>query len=264
MRKRLIVVGLAAVVAAVAVASVALAGPTGKPVTSANGNAQSIGSVITPKRLYKKKYLPGTLEVTTKLRNSTAANGVPIPTTNVRVDFDKNAKIFTKGIPTCDSAKLQNTSTEVAKRECGRAIIGKGKATALLPVGEQVFTVQQIVTAFNGKPQGGKPVVLLHSYGTTPVQTTLVLIGKVTNYYKQGYGPRLDVTVPLIAGGAGALTDFNVKINKKYKYRGKQRSFIVARCPKSKKLKARSVFTFHDGQTTNPVYVQRCKQRPEK
>lgn len=264
MRKRLIAVGLAAVVALVAVASAAFAGPTGKPVTSANGNAQSIGSVITPKRLYKKKYLPGTLEVTTKLRNSVNANGVPIPTTNVRVDFDKNAKIFTKGIPTCNSAKLQNASTEVAKRECGRAVIGKGKATALLPIGEQVFTVNQVVTAFMGRPQGGKPVVLLHTYGTTPIQTTLVLIGKVTNYNKQGFGPRLDVIVPLIAGGTGALTDFNVKIDKKYKYRGKRRSFIVARCPKSRKLKTRSVFSFLDGQSTKPVYKQGCKQRPEK
>ena len=33
------------------------------------------------------------------------------------------------------------------------------------------------------------------------MQTTLVLTGVVKNYNKQGYGPRLDVEVPLIAGG---------------------------------------------------------------
>ncbi len=138
----------------------------------------------------------------------------------VILDFDKNAKIFTKGIPTCNPAKLQNTSTEVAKQQCGSAIIGSGTAKALLPVGSTIYSVNATVTAFNSVPQGGKPAVILHTYSTTPIQTTLVLIGPVTNYNKRGYGPRLDLTVPLIAGGQGALTDFNVKISKKYKYKG--------------------------------------------
>ena len=68
----------------------------------------------------------------------------------------------------------------------------------------------------------------------------------------------------LIAGGAGAITDFNVKINKKYKYKGKSVSFISAKCPNSKKLKDRSVFTFKDGQTSNPVSTQSCTQNPKK
>jgi hypothetical protein len=62
------------------------------------------------------------------------------------------------------------------------------------------------VTAFNRVPQNGKPVVLLHAYGTTPVQTTLVLVGVVSNNGREGYGPRLDVTIPPIAGGSGAIT----------------------------------------------------------
>jgi hypothetical protein len=187
---------------------------------------------------------------------------VPVPTTDVRIDFDKGSRIFAKGFPTCKSGKLQNVSTKVARRECRRAILGQGKATALLPVGNQVFKVKQTVTAFNGRPKGKKPVVLLHSYGTTPVQTTLVLTGTVRNYYKQGYGPRLDVKVPLIANGAGALTRFNVTIDKKYKWKGKRRSFIYAKCPKNRKLKVRSVFKFLDGQRTKPVYRDRCKIKP--
>jgi hypothetical protein len=120
------------------------------------------------------------------------------------------------------------------------------------------------VTAFNGVPQGGKPVILLHTYGTTPVQTTLVLTGKVSNLNKEGFGPRLDVEVPLIAGGTGALIYFNAKIDHKYKYKGKPVSYISAKCPSSKKLKYRSVFTFHDGQTSDPTYSQTCKQNPNK
>lgn len=262
MRKRMLVLLLSAAVAAVSVlTSIATAGPVGKPVNAADGNSQAIGAVIRPKRLPEKRFSPASLEVTTALKSTTAANGVPVPTTRVRVDFDRAVRIFTKGYPTCNAARLQNTSTDVARRECRRAIVGQGKAVALLPVGETVYTVKQTVTAFNGRPKGRKPVVLLHSYGTVPIQTTLVLIGTVRNYYKQGYGPRLDVQVPLIAGGSGALVRFNVKIDRKYKWKGKRRSYIYAKCPRNKRLKVRSVFRFLDGQTTNPAYRDKCRRR---
>ena len=260
MRKRsTLIAGLAVLVATAIVASVAIAGPVGAPVATKDGNSQAVGSVITPKKLSKTDFGPAALEVTTKL-TTTASSGVPNPTVNVVIDFDKNAKIFTKGVPTCDPAKLQNTSTEVAKQLCGTAIIGTGTASALLPVGEKIYTISPVVTAFNGVPQGGKPVIILHTYSTTPIQTTLILAGPVTNYNKEGYGPRLDINVPLIAGGSGALIYFNTKIDKKYKYKGKPVSFISAKCPNSKKLKTRSVFTFKDGETSNPTSSQSCKQ----
>lgn len=265
MRKRSIsIVGLAALLIAAVVSTTAFAGPVGKAVTTADGNAQAYGAQTKPNRLYKKTWTPTGLEVTTRLSNSTREGNVPVPTTNVRIDFDKNTKVFSKGYPTCKSSKLQNVSTEIAKRECKKAIIGTGRAEALLPVGAEVFNVKQKVTAFNGQPKGGKPVILLHSYGTTPVQTALVLTGVVKKYNKQGYGPRLDVEVPLIAGGKGALTYFNVTVKKEWKYKGKRVSFIQAKCPSSKKLKSRSVFTFLDGEASDPVYTAKCKPKPEK
>lgn len=258
MRKRsTLIVSMVVMAASALAASVALAGA---PATGADGNSQSIDSVIAPKKLSKSQFQPASLKVTTVL-TSNSANGVPKPTSHVQIDFDKNAKIFAKGYPTCDPSKLQSTSTEIAERECKSAIIGKGKATVKLPVGEQVFTVPATVTAFNGQPKGGKPVILLHTYSTSPTQTTLVLNGPVVNYNKQGYGPRLELEVPKIAGGAGALTEFQVTINKKYRYKGKQVSYISAKCPNSKKLKVRSVFTFLDNESVSPTDVKSCAQK---
>ncbi len=117
------------------------------------------------------------------------------------------------------------------------------------------------MTAFNGVPQGGKPVVLLHSYGVNPVQTTLILTGVVTNYNKEGYGPRLDVTIPPLAGGYGAITDFKVKIQKSWTYKGKKTSFVNAKCPASRKLKYRGAFTYKDGTTIDASTTQRARRR---
>ena len=108
----------------------------------------------------------------TKTDTTTAANGVPSPAIHAVIDFDKGAKIFAKGLPTCNPALLQSTSTEIAEEKCGKAKIGSGTANALLPAGSQVYPAEQTVTAFNGVPVGGKPTVLLHTYGTTPIQAT--------------------------------------------------------------------------------------------
>lgn len=255
-RRPTLIVGLTAVLTAAIAASVAFAGPT---VTGKDGNTQSIDALIAPKKLSKTKLTPVTLTVTTKTTSTTAANGVPSPALRAVVDFDKNAAIYTKGLPTCDPAKVQNASTEIALRECGKAKIGSGTASALLPVGIQVFTQNQTVTAFNGLPKGGKPGVVLHTYGTSPVQTTVVLVGSVSKYNKEGYGPRLDLEIPPIAGGAGALTDFQVKINKKYTFKGQKRSFISAKCT-SGKLKARGTFTYKDGESLTALATQTCKK----
>jgi hypothetical protein len=258
MRKRpTLIVGLVVAALVALVASVATAG---EPVTGADGNSQSIDVKIAPKKLSKTKLTPASLEVTTKVTTSNPT-GVPSPATRVVVDFDKNARLYTKGLPTCTAAQLQNTSTEVAEQACSKAKIGSGRAAALLPVGTKIFPVQQVVTAYNGAPQGGRPTVLLHTYGTTPIQTTLILNGVISNYNKEGYGPRLDVEVPLLAGGAGALLEFNVKIDKKFSYKGEKRSFISAKCPNSKKLKARGAFTFKDGETITAFSKQSCQQK---
>lgn len=257
MRRRLFLIAAVAVLAVSILAAAAVAGPV---VTGPNGNTQLIDSQIRPKKLSKKKFTPGSLKVRTLTTSTTAANGVPVPAVKATIDFDRNARLYTKGLPTCDPGQLQNQSTENAIRACGGAKIGSGEATALLAVGPQVYTVPQTVTVFNGTPQGGKPTVILHTYGTTPIVVSLVLVGTVSNFNKEGYGPRLDLNIPLIAGGTGALKEFKVTINRKWRFKGVKRSFISAKCPNSRKLKARGKFTFRDGESLTAFSTQSCRQ----
>lgn len=256
MRRHSFLIAAAVALAAAIAATAAVAGPT---VTGPDGNTQSIDSLIKPKQLSKTSFTPGTLKVTTLTTSVTSPDGVPSPAIHATIDFDKNAKLFTKGLPTCDPAQVQSKSTEEAERACGKAKIGSGHALALLK-SSRVYEVPQTVTAFNGTPKGGKPVVILHTYGTTPLQAALVLIGTVSNYGKEGYGPRLDLEIPLLAGGTGALKEFQVTINKKWRYKGQQRSFLSAKCPNSKTLKARGKFTFRDGESLTAFSKQTCKQ----
>jgi hypothetical protein len=259
MRKRLTLV-LAAAVAVTAVAA-GVAGAAQSPVLQGpDGNTQSIAVNLTPQKAPKTTPTPATLQVKTATTRPSDPNGIPVPAVRAIVDLPKDLSLFTKGYPTCDSGVLENASTEVALQECKKAKIGTGAGSALLPVGTKVFPVATTITAFNGVPQGGKPVILLHTYSEKPVTTTIVLIGVVTRYDKEGFGPRLDVTIPLLAGGAGALTGFEVKIFKKFQYKGKVRSYISTTCAK-KKWKFRGEFVFKDGESLTPVATGKCSQK---
>ncbi len=257
MRRSPILIGAIAVLAAVVAATAAWAGPT---VTGPDGNTQSIDVQVRPKKLSKEVFTPGSLEVTTLTTSVTNPHEVPSPAVGAIIDFNEGTRLYTKGLATCSAAKLQSQSTESANQLCGKAMIGGGTAFAFLTGGERVYDVEQTVTAFNGEPKGGRPTVLLHSYGTTPIQTTVVLEGTVRNYNKEGFGPRLDLRIPLIAGGKGVLKEFNVKIDKKWRFKGVQRSFISAKCPNSKKLRARGTFTYQDGESLTALSKQSCKQ----
>lgn len=257
MHKRFsLIASLAAIVAVAIPVSAAVAGET---VTGPDGNTQSIEAGVSPKALYKKTASPATLTVDVK---TGATTGIPSPAVHDVIDFDRNLSLATKGLPTCNAALLQNTSTEVAERVCGKAKIGTGSATTLLPLGT-LYTEPTKVTAFNGAPQGGKPVVLLHAYGTSPLQTTLVLVGTVSNLGTEGYGPRLDVTIPPLAGGVGVITDFNVKISRSWTYKGRKMSFVSAKCPAAKKLKYRGAFTYADSTTIEAGTTQSCTAKAE-
>jgi hypothetical protein len=256
MRKRLtLAVAMAVGVAAIGGGySLAAQSPT---LQGPDGNTQSIAVNLTPQKRSATKPAPVTLDVTTATGNATTANHVPIPAVEAIVDFPKGLSVFAKGYPTCNAGLLQSTSTEVALEACKKAKIGGGTGTADLVVGSKVFPVETTITAFNGVPQGGKPVILLHTYSQSPVQTTLVLVGVVSSYNKQGFGARLDVSIPLIAGGQGAITGFHVKVFKKFTYKGKQRSYISATCP-TKSWKSRGQFVFRDGESLTPQVKGKC------
>lgn len=257
MRKRLTFALIGAAVAALAVAATATA-----VLTAPDGNTQEIAVTFKPKKLSKTTPTPVTLEVTTKTASVSDPNGKPVPAVEAVIDFDKGAAIESKGYPTCEATKLENVTAEVGLEACKKAKIGSGSAIALLPSSKGVAAENLTVTAYNGKPQGSKPVVLLQAYGQSPVQVTQVLTGVVSKYNKEGYGPRLTVAIPLIAAGGGALTEFHATIFKKYSYKGKQRSYVSATC-KTKKLKARGKFVFKDGQSLTPTLTGKCTQKPE-
>jgi len=117
MRKKLMVVLALGATLALAFAAVSAAKwsifQAGNLVLKADGG-------VTPTALPKKTYAP--VKVNVKGEISSKTGGHPAAIREALIDFDKNGKIDTTGLPTCKGSELEARDTKSAKKVCGDAI----------------------------------------------------------------------------------------------------------------------------------------------
>ena len=155
-------------------------------VSAASGETVRAGSVeieiegaISPTKLPKKTPAPITLTVSGAIK-STDGSRVPALKT-LSLEFDKHGQIYTKGLPTCNPAKLQSTLTAQAKKACGSALVGTGNVSAEIYFPEQApFPASGPLLIFNGIPKGGKPTLIFHVHADVPAPTTFVTEGVIS------------------------------------------------------------------------------------
>lgn len=204
---------------------------------------------FTPDKAPKDTYRKGSLFVHTHTDYTGATK-----TVRAQLDFDDDLKISTDGIPRCNVSDIPNNATmKQAMAACGNARVGSGAARAnLVTPGD----VHGCVLAFNGRPSGGRPILILLTRLQVPGaidcsnpasnsngNTTVVLQG-VLKGASGDFGTELDVNnIPQ----ALPLSDFQVTVE-----RG---SYVSARCHDGDRewnLRARFTYTTPSGtQTVN-------------
>lgn len=204
-----------------------------------------VGGKETPK-FDRKKFKGTSVDVETTTADASNPAALPPKANRAVIKFDsKDMKFDAGAVPGCDPAAIASTTTEAAIAACGSAKVGAGDATASLPFGaggtRTDFPV--VVTAFNA---AGSPGILLHSR-TAALQNTTVLTGALS-------GTTLDVAIPPLGGGVGAIAQFHTKVQA-----GK---YVQARC-KSKTIHYEGTFSFSDGTpAATATDTQKCKQKP--
>jgi hypothetical protein len=174
------------------------------------------------------------------------------------IETDKNGAIDVRGYPTCKSGQLQSRDTPAAEKACPTAIIGSGQATAEIEFAEQPpILAKSKIIAFNGGFKGGVTTLYIHAYLSSPVSAAIVTTVKTKRIHKGRYGLLTTVSVPKIAGGAGSVVSFNLKIDKKYTYKGKKVSVLSAKCPDGK-LQAHVTASFSDGTKAATEILRTC------
>ena len=202
-----------------------------------------------PKKTYKSSKLRTV--TTTNCQQPCSGAGAIKPVTSAKVSFDNSIVFSTKGIATCPKSKLDATTTQQARNNCPKAIVGQGKAVVGVagdpsPGAE----VTGLITAFNGPKKGGKDVIFLH-VRVDAIANTTVLTG-VLNKVGGDFGNQLAVTVPpLTANSATKVFDVTVKHG----------SYVKARCDdKNHLLNYKGTFTYSGGEPSKTVKAkQACK-----
>ena len=260
MRKRLIwTLALGAAFAVAAVAAVA-AKPKPKPTVVRAGNLiLKINGGFSPKALSKKKLTPIKVNVSGSI--ATVDGSHPPAAKTVIADFDKNTAVNAKGLPVCKQGQLEARDTKAAKAACKKAIVGKGKVKVEVEFPEsKPFTAKGPLVLFNGGVKGKTTLLLIHAYVAVPAPTALITPVKVTKIKKGRFGIRTVSPIPTVAGGFGSLTSFNLTLNRKFMYKGKKRSYTLAKCPNGR-IFARGDVSFKDGTRLAGTVIRRCKPK---
>jgi hypothetical protein len=192
----------------------------------------------------------------------TRDGSAPQPVTRVKVEFDKFGHLETRGLERCSKGKLVATTPEQARRLCPGAIVGTGFGKAAINFPEQAqITAGSPVTFFNGPEIGGDPSVIIHAHLDVPAPTTYLIPVRIERISKGVYGYRIESDIPPIAGGYGAPTDFRFDVGRNWAYRDKELSYLYARCPRSRILRARIEASFGDETVLHGTFTDPCRIR---
>lgn len=259
MRKH--VVWVLALSAAIAVAVAGIA-------TGAD-NTQTINAAISPSKLPKQKTKGAAINVLTTTGDGNN-DGEIDQAHRAEISFDDDIVFKTKGVAQCAKNQIdppsQPLSTQEAKAKCPKAVVGSGQAQVALAGIPGAEPCPQpncaVVTAFNGKPQGGKPVILLHSYVESLGQST-TLVG-VLKGASGDFGTKLDVTIEPLPGDT-AITRFQTRVKKTFMFRGRRTNYVNARCHDGNRtLNFRGKFSFDEDDPDQAIDYSKTANDTQK
>jgi len=252
MRRSILV--LAALLAVVGVLASGYAGAAtvrvGKLVLTADGSFH-------PQALPRRSYAP--IHFQGYGRVKTTDGSVPPALEHVKVDFDRDGRLSTTGLPICLPSRIEATTVKGARRRCRGAIVGSGHVGATISLPGFNFKVTSPLTLFNGPRRNGSPTVVAHAQTTVPLFESYVVVVPIER--RRGtFGYRSSFDIPPIAGGLGSLTSIDARVGRRYRFRGAERSYVSARCS-DRILQAQGYFSFADGTVVYGSVFKVCRIR---
>lgn len=200
----------------------------------------SFQGAISPNRLPRTDFAPVGVRVAGGVRTLHGARLPQLQT--ITVEINKVGRLYDKGLPTCRVETIQPTTEDVARRVCGDAIVGSGHVTLLVRLNSQKdFLVNGKLLAFNGPRKGGRKLILAQIYSQNP-PGAFILTFRVKKQ-KGTYGTVISTTLPDYARSWAYLTFFEMTLQRTYRYKGKERSYVSAACEAPQGF-TRAIFPF--------------------
>jgi hypothetical protein len=239
----------------------ALAAPTAagdEALVEVNGLVLRADGGFKPQKLPRRQYAP--IDFQGHIDISAKGGGVPSPLQQALIDFDRDGRLSVAGLPSCTPESVAQASTEEARRICAGAIVGSGHIGAALELGGLAVTTTSPLTIFNGPRLPTGPSVIFHARTVVPQTETYAILIPIEQLPGGRFRYRARLEVPPLAGGLGALTHLDVKIGRRYRAAGRQRSYVSARCSDNI-LQTHGSFTFADGTMISGQVEKFCQDK---
>jgi len=211
-----------------------------------------------PQLLRKRAYTPIRFQGYGNI--STTDGSQPPALQHSKIEFDRDGRLTTAGLPVCPPGRLEGTTTKQARQRCRGAIVGTGHVEAVATLAGLVrVELPSPLTLFNGPRQNGNQTVIGHARAPFPVSETYVVVAPIER--RRGtFGYRTSFDVPPIAGGLGSLTHVDAKLGRSYRFHGRKRSFVSARCSDGI-LQTQGYFSFSDGTVIYGSVFKICRAK---
>lgn len=219
----------------------------------------SFSGALSPRSLPRNGSAPIAATISGKI--STTDGSDPPPLQRMEIAINRNGRLDPEALPTCQLEQIQPATTENAMRACRSAKVGEGQFSAAVAIpGQAPFPSKGAVTAFNGAEKG-RPVILLHIYGTEPIPTSLTVPLRILSGKGQ-FGTILRGALPSVKADVGFVTGISLRLRGAA---GKDsRRYLTAGCPAPKGFPtavfpfARGSFYFVGGKTLSSTLTRTC------
>lgn len=235
------------------------AGATGRDASVTIGNlVLRASAAFEPQKLPADRFRGGGFRA--RVRISTSDGSRPTALRQLVVYFDRDGRLSARGLPACKPQRIAAASTEEARRLCAGAIVGTGTVGGVVSLATGLLPVASPLTVFNGPRLGGRPSVVLHAHFTQPGTQTFALLAPIQRR-PGAYRYRVPIEIPPLAAGLGSVTSLEVSISRRYRFAGKRRSYVSARCTDNV-LRTHGRFRFEDGNVIEGSVARYCATLP--
>jgi hypothetical protein len=224
---------------------------TGNLVLTADGG-------FTPLKLPRNRFAP--IDFKGHANVHAVDGGVPAPLQKLVLYFDHDGRLSAGGLPSCDPAQLIELTPTEARERCRDAIVGTGNVDVeIAREGAPPLPASSPITLFNGPRLNGGPTVILHARTTEPATQTFVIEIPIERRPGQ-FRYRATIEIPPILGGRGSIVHLDAEVGRRYRYRGREHSYVSARC-RDGVFRTRGRFTFGDGTVIDGSVEKGCQAR---
>ncbi len=185
----------------------------------------------------------------------------------LRIEINRGGRLEEQGLPECPLAQIAVATSDRALAACRKALVGRGTFHANIVLrGQAPYPTTGKLLLFNGR-KAGKPVLFGHIYASRPFATSFVITFKIAERAHGTFGTVLGASLPEALGNWGYVTGIEMKLSRRYRFKGKQHSYLSAACPAPKGIGTvpfpliRASFVFDGRRKLESTLNRSCRAR---